>query len=440
MKYKPSKYNFVKDYSDSKKIIYNTLTSALGLIENENYKLIHKNVEQIECETLSQLLDNGFIVPDALNEKDVINTRLNQARFDKSNLALTFAITRDCNFRCVYCYEKDGINKITANEAVMENILKFVEMKSPSLKSLDWTWYGGEPLLEIDKINQFSKQIQQLCSEKKIDLNQTIVTNGYLLDDDVVQRLVENNIKSLQITIDGPEHYHDSRRVHENGQGSYRKIVDALKKYQDVLNIMIRINVDKENVAILSDLLHEFKSEELNKVGIYLGHVCSINNAYDDDKVLTIEEYSNLIIEFSETLNKLGLMNTYEHEFLYARATFCAADKQNTYVIGPEGELYKCWNELGHKESIIGRLTDDLTDIFKNGNMVMNYNYIAYTPTNDEKCTDCVYLPTCMGGCPHKRIQNQERCFDMTYRIEQILMSTTEHIKSKGSDNQCTSC
>lgn len=440
MRFKPSKYNIVQDYTDSKKIIYNTLTTALGLIENEKYELIHENIEQIECNTLEKMIENGFLVPKDLNEKDLINTRLNISKFDQTSMSLTFAITRDCNFRCIYCYEKDGINKITATDVVMENIIKFIEMRSSSLQYLSWTWYGGEPLLEIDNINKFSKQIQQFCSENKIELSQSMITNGYLLDDHAVQILIENNIKSLQITIDGPEQYHDSRRVHENGKGSYRKIVDALKKYQDVLSITIRINVDKDNAGILSDLLYEFKREELDKVGIYLGHVCSSNNAYEDDKIFTVKEYSDLIVGFSEKLSELGLVNTYKHEFFDSRSSFCAADKLNTFVIGPEGELYKCWNDLGYKERTVGTITDDLSLVQNNLCTVMSLNYIAYTPTNDEKCSECVYLPGCMGGCPHKRIQNQERCADTTYRIEQILMNKTEHIKLKGSENQCTGC
>ena len=44
------------------------------------------------------------------------------------------------------------------------------------------------------------------------------------------------------------------------------------------------------------------------------------------------------------------------------QAVGCAATSVNTFVIGPSGELYKCWVDVGRKEKIIGSIYDDTNE------------------------------------------------------------------------------
>ena len=70
--------------------------------------------------------------------------------------------------------------------------------------------------------------------------------------------------------------------------------------------------------------------------------------------------------------------------------------------IGPLGELYKCWNELGDKEKIIGFINDQ---DFKNKDLIRKY-VLSANCFEDEKCKDCKFIPICMGGCAFYRIKN----------------------------------
>ncbi|MBF1451676.1 MAG: hypothetical protein HXN61_07795, partial [Prevotella pallens] len=48
----------------------------------------------------------------------------------------------------------------------------------------------------------------------------------------------------------------------------------------------------------------------------------------------------------------------------------CSATHLNSFLIGPLGELYKCWNELGDSKKIIGYINDQ---DFKNKDLIRKY-------------------------------------------------------------------
>ena len=37
----------------------------------------------------------------------------------------------------------------------------------------------------------------------------------------------------------------------------------------------------------------------------------------------------------------------------------CSANSSSSFVIGPNGELYKCWEDVGKRSMIIGSVLDD---------------------------------------------------------------------------------
>lgn len=52
------------------------------------------------------------------------------------------------------------------------------------------------------------------------------------------------DIKSVQITIDGPPEIHNKRRKVINGEDSFDVILRNIRNIYDLLDITIRINVD----------------------------------------------------------------------------------------------------------------------------------------------------------------------------------------------------
>lgn len=110
-------------------------------------------------------------------------------RYNRSHLSLVIAATSNCNFRCVYCYEGSVLRASTMSEAIQEAIVKFVESEAPHLETFTVTWYGGEPLLALDIIENLSIKFVDICKKNAIAYDATIVTNGYLLNCTVIEKL-----------------------------------------------------------------------------------------------------------------------------------------------------------------------------------------------------------------------------------------------------------
>jgi uncharacterized protein len=72
--------------------------------------------------------------------------------YPKDTLSLIeIEMTNLCNLKCKYCYV-DKEHPRTISKEILNNILDFLEKKNIKHKNLTIQFFGGEPLLEIDKI------------------------------------------------------------------------------------------------------------------------------------------------------------------------------------------------------------------------------------------------------------------------------------------------
>ncbi len=128
LNYKESSYNFEFPYEadESKRVLYNSRTNALALIDEEKYKHFRSFKERgqpIPDEKLLEDLKHGeYVLRDDIDELELIRFNLLQSRYNTSSLGLTIAPTSDCNFRCIYCYEKDSIKPVIMSGDVQENL------------------------------------------------------------------------------------------------------------------------------------------------------------------------------------------------------------------------------------------------------------------------------------------------------------------------------
>jgi len=81
------------------------------------------------------------------------------------------------------------------------------------------------------------RRFERLCSEirnsvgSSVDLSFSIQTNGLLIDDEWVDILLSNGVKT-GFSIDGPEATHDKWRPDHMGRGSHGRATLALKRMQ----------------------------------------------------------------------------------------------------------------------------------------------------------------------------------------------------------------
>jgi len=145
------------------------------------------------------------------------------------------------------------------------------------------------------------------------------------------------------------------------------------------------------------------------------------NNPFFDVYPAFINDYTESCSTNCNVLNKDAIANFYidlhkNHQielnyYPILRNSGCGATRLNYFIIGPKGELYKCWNDLGNKSRIVGSISDDK---ILNENILFNY-LVGPTMFEDEKCKSCEIFPICWGGCQWTRIENSisNRHFDL---------------------------
>lgn len=417
-----SKYNILSKSEKYGFLLFNTMSLAFIRINEQDIDMWKKLRETPDSYTNFQNYD--FLIKARIlvdNQEDDLNVYLADVlknRYNSSDMALTILPTRGCNFGCIYCYEQDRPN-VLMNEQTEKAIVKFVCSNS-NLKRLSVVWYGGEPLLNFDSMVRLTKMFKQL----NIEYSAKIVSNGYLLTKEKADLMKDLAIRNIQITFDGSEEIHNQRRFLLGGQPTYRKIMDNLKYLLSInkeITIDIRTNIDRRNKDDYNKFYQDFKSEINDKrVTMYPGFVSDLLSSECVSPEFNISEGGYKAQFILDIFDKYGIeIKSFLPKY---RRHSCVASKYFAFVIGPEGELYKCWRMVGNQKEAIGNVNDGSFDMVKFSKYLIGADY-----TLDSKCLQCEFITLCGGGCPLVRMRNKyekislNHCCPEKTHMEQLM-------------------
>lgn len=158
-----------------------------------------------------------------------------------------FIVGRKCNSRCIMCdIWKSKENK----EERLGQIKKIInEICSLGVKNITFT--GGEPFLRKDifkTINYASKK----------GLNTTIVTNGILLNKNLIKQILKSGLSNIYFSIDGTKAVNDKIRGKE---GMFEKAIGNMKSLLETKDRKLR-------VSVISVLMKQNLEDILNLVAL----------------------------------------------------------------------------------------------------------------------------------------------------------------------------
>ncbi|HAN08986.1 MAG TPA: hypothetical protein DCP90_00050 [Clostridiales bacterium] len=431
---KQSKFNHVFKNEKDEQLAYNGVTNSLANVNIAYFEI----VDEIEKETFDyeMLTDerkkvydtmkkNGYIIDDNVDEMRNFKHIRNLVKYSDKTMSLTIAPTLDCNLRCTYCYENRRKGIMT--EEIEEEIFKFVEKRKQVLKSLNITWYGGEPLLAKDIIWRLSEKIIKMCEENSINYSSNMISNGVLIDEETANNLEKYKIKSIQITIDGDKETHNKRRIYiREDKDGYSKIITVLKiLLKTSVLINIRVNIDKDNKDSIDGLLDDLKQiEGYERLMINFAKVTSDTDACKsvEGSCVTTEEFVDLEIELVNKVKEKGLTYHWKNLYPYKRIFACGTENINSLLIDEVGDVYKCLKDIG----IVKNKISNLRNINKDSNNMLCNNYfkwIEYDALDNVKCKECKLLFSCLGGCPYGRVMKKKEpeCTKIKYNFEKIV-------------------
>lgn len=281
------------------------------------------------------------------------------ASFFNDSLHLILLPTEQCNFRCTYCYEDFSIGRMSSE--VSEGVKRLLDRRLDGLQSLSVSWFGGEPLLARDIIEDISAHITHAAAKRpELAYAADITTNGYLLDVPAVERLAQLGVRSYQISLDGPRLLHDSTRLRANGKGSFDQIWGNLLAIRDSgadVNVLLRIHLTPENVSVLPDFLNTIRGCFLSdqRFKVFLKPVERMGGTNDDSINVLPEEDRTGILNALQAI----VIGTGDSHKLFASEEVCYAARANSLMIRADGRVGKCTVALTDPVNTVGRLLPD---------------------------------------------------------------------------------
>ncbi len=439
--YKCSSYNYFIPMDDGYVLAYNALSNALARVPEDKHKVIEAILANPDAPVESNvedffglrddLLKGLFLVESDFDEIGLLKMRNRIGRFNDDALALTIVPTMACNCSCVYCFEKPSAAAMT--KEVEEAVIKFAREKIKGKSGLFINWFGGEVTLALDSTRRLISAFREICKENDIEFQSMgIITNGVLLNRKTALELKEMNITHAQITLDGPPEVHDQRRTLRGGQGTFAAILSNIKEVCDILDLNVRVNVDRQNSSKLDGLFEILKEAGLDKkIRVYFGQVREFTSNCADFSSMcyTTREHSELVVGLMEKARAKGF--TQASYPLPSHFGYCLADSVRGFVVGPTGLLFKCWSEVGEDpKTSVGSVFDDNMETSQLNNLS---RYMNWDPFTNNECLKCGYLPICGGGCPYLGMQTgaQKSCTDFRYNLKEMLLMKYEELKQQ---------
>lgn len=407
MKYKISKFNMLINYSDLEYLLFNTNSTSLLKMYKVDYNDIKSNVRKDEftienCEIILKLLELGIIIPYDIDEIEIIKTQNSIWRHNPKVYSVSIVPNIDCNFRCKYCFEE--IEEKYMSEETILNIEKFFNKRigSEKIEFLDIGWYGGEPLLSKNIISRLSETFAKVKNFRAC-----IFTNGYDFDDDFIRNLPKYGIDLVHITIDGIKGIHDKYRIHKNGNETFEKIINNIKKiieyHNDTIYINIRTNLDNDNKNYYGELLKIFQEIKSKKFKFHFSKIHEISTGLGKNYCggLSDEETEEVFNNIRGELIKNKFKRAEDILPKNQNCHHCYVSLDNGFTINHDGLIYKCFGDANPPKNSIGSLNSIGEIDFISSEYLRWYNHDCL---ENKMCINCILLPVCMGGCKHNSL------------------------------------
>ncbi|HQY13057.1 MAG TPA: radical SAM protein [Ilumatobacteraceae bacterium] len=383
---------------------------------------------------LTMLVRARLVTADDVDELEVLRSRHLRSKYG-GGLGLTIVTSLGCNFDCPYCFEskRPSLLKPAVADSLVALLDEAIAAGSPSMNV---TWMGGEPLLGAAQLLDLSRVFIDRCDAAGMEYSAGILTNGWHLTTEMAARLASARVGQAQVTIDGPADVHDRYRPKKDGGSSFDRILDNVVSAIDHLQVNIRVNLDSGNLGRVEELMAILAARGLaGKVRLTPARLTAIASADDAPSqsyqggCYSCSDYGVVELEFDELAARYG----FEARGLpRAIGTPCTAVRATELVVGADGELWKCWDDIGNNDEAIGTIFDH-----KTANAQIT-KWLGYDPFSDDDCRSCVALPGCMGGCAHHDFfgGRDDRCG--TFRFNHQRKVENEALRMSGQPAQAT--
>jgi uncharacterized protein len=245
-----SGHNIIGKITNSESyFIINPLSGHADILTKDEYELLNNN----SFSDPEPYLLKGYLV-DPIEEKKLYHKKYLEFldRRDNDEIQIFYVPDYKCNFACSYCYQDQyqhsGLNR---DKKVLREFFRHIETHFAGRKKY-LTLFGGEPLINSKAQKSYIAEFIRLANLQQLQI--AVVTNGYHLVE-YIDLLKSATIREVQVTLDGLQDMHNSRRPLKNGSPTFDKIVEGIDAaLKEGFPVNLRIVLDKENIKELPKL------------------------------------------------------------------------------------------------------------------------------------------------------------------------------------------
>ncbi|MGC8688314.1 MAG: radical SAM protein [Candidatus Micrarchaeia archaeon] len=141
--------------------------------------------------------------------------------------------------------------------------MKIIENNSKDVNKYKITFYGGEPLLNIEVLKYFVERFETIDKNK---FKFSIITNGSLVDESIAKYFKEHSF-SVSLSLDGWENL-NKNRMYTNKKESFFNIIKALSILkQNGITPGISCTVTNDNYLFLDEIVDFFYKLGIKAIG-----------------------------------------------------------------------------------------------------------------------------------------------------------------------------
>lgn len=324
-----------------------------------------------------------------------------------SAFGLTLMVNHACNLRCAYCYTGRKVNRPMPLDIGAKAIDRAVESVERG-GTLELGFFGGEPLLEAERIDWWIEIARRSCIDAGVRLALGMTTNGTIADQAAWALMIRPEM-DLAISCDGRPETHDRNRVFANGDGSSARVADTMRRLRDAEKEFRAVMVVRPNtVDELTGNLDFLRGAGVKMVDLSLdlwtewtpGDALRLSNSLGEAAAYWRAHLPEFGVNWfnGKLVRAAGIQELNET----ARCGFGAGE----IAVAPSGNLYPC-------ERLIGEdVADSSTRLA--GHTLAGGDFLDYSPfagRSASPCSNCSIQTQCGTAC---RCSNYVRSGDVS--------------------------
>ncbi len=403
--------------NDGQSILYAPLKSDIYTIDEETEQILLSG-EVLEGETLQLISELNSALPSFLPRDLTTSTRLSLI---PNNI---------CNFSCSYCYSAAGRSNAKIDENKLHTVLDwFVDSYRIGNNAISiFITGGGEPFVTPDLTMRAISESRTLAKDRNVKLYISLITNGSLLTDEIIQFLLESEC-SVCVS------YEVLRDLQQSQRKDYDKVTNNISSLLEAgIRTMLSSTITPMSVGRMEEMteivcrdfpnISQFSMEPVTSADLFAcaedlrSFYSSFRKNYYASKKIANEHKIHLRFTFDDALDSPTVRHCPGKLTLTPQGTFSAC------------HLVSSIKESRYKDCIYGEVTADgvVSLNQERFNELFNLNMSVYP-----ECKDCIAKWSCGGECMTRRTTYPkeymaEVCrFNRQIIVDQIISAVNGH-------------